>query len=242
MDDQECGASQTGGHQQPQGGRQKKALWIRLPQAPRGGGHRVRAVRAHSELASHAHVAGRAGADQAREVGVATASMRAGAGGAGVGAFSAVAPAEAQRTGAAARAAALHARAAVGTGAAGAVVQVVLAARPGESRATAAAQRVAQVQAEAAILTWLQATAVHPLLTVRALETRWAMTDIGRVRIFTANTQAAIEAGSICARDPAHLTSKPVESPGTGTFKGARGFTTAAPIGTWVPITRSRPR
>lgn len=74
------------------------------------------------------------------------------------------------------------------------------------------------------ILTWLQATAVHPLLTVRALETRWAMTDIGRLRIFTANTQAAIEAGSICACDPAHLTSNPVESPGTGTFKGARGF------------------
>lgn len=76
--------------------------------------------------------------------------MGAGARGAGVRAFPTVAPAEAQRTRAAARAAALHARAAVGTGAAGAVVQVVLAAWPGESRATAAAQRMSQVKAEAA--------------------------------------------------------------------------------------------
>lgn len=50
------------------------------------------------------------------------------------------------------------------------------------------------------------------------------MTDIGRVRFFATNTQAAVEAGSICACHPAHLTSKPIESPGTGTFKGAGGF------------------
>lgn len=150
VDEQESGAGQSCGRQQPQSGRQKEALWVSLPQAPRSRGHRVRAVRAHSELASHAHVAGRAGADKAGEVGVATASMGAGARGAGVRAFPTVAPAEAQRARAAARAAALHARAAVGTGAAGAVVQVVLAAWPGESRATAAAQRMSQVKAEAA--------------------------------------------------------------------------------------------
>lgn len=74
------------------------------------------------------------------------------------------------------------------------------------------------------VLTRLQATPVHPLFTVGALETRWAMTDIGRVRVFSTNAQAAIEAGSICACHTAHLTSKPVESPRTGTLKGARDF------------------
>lgn len=162
MDEQECGASQTRSRQQPQGGRQKEALWVSLPQAPRGRGHHVRAVQAHSEFASHAHVAGRAGADEAREVGVAAASVRAGAGGAGVGAFPTVAPAEAQGARAAARATTLHARAAVGAGAAGAVVQVVLAARPGESRATAAAQRMAQVQAEATCGEMVSAPTAHP--------------------------------------------------------------------------------
>lgn len=150
VDEQERGARQARGHQQPQGGRQKEALWVCLPQAPGGRGHRVRALGAHRELASHAHVAGRAGADKAGEVGVATASVRAGARGAGVGALPTVAPAETQRARAAPRAAALHARAAVGTGATCAVVQVMLAARPREARAAAAAQGVAQVQAEAA--------------------------------------------------------------------------------------------
>lgn len=154
VDQQERCASQARGHQQSQSRRQKKALWVALPQARQGRGHVtctvVGAVGMDPELATRAHVAGCAGADEAGEVGVAAAAVGAGPRGARVGALAAVATAEAQRTGAAARAATLQARAAVGAGAAGAVVQVVLAARPREACAAAAAQSVAQVQAEPA--------------------------------------------------------------------------------------------
>lgn len=74
------------------------------------------------------------------------------------------------------------------------------------------------------ILTRLQATPVHPLLAVGALEARWAMADIGRAGIFATNAQAAVEAGSVGARHPAHLTAGPVEAPGTGTRKRAGRF------------------
>lgn len=154
VDQQERNAGQAGGHQQSQSRRQKEALRVPLPQARQRGRQRtcafVRAVGVNPELAARAHVAGRAGADEAGEVGVAAAAVGAGARGAWVGALAAVAAAEAQRAGAAARAAALQARAAVGAGAAGAVIQVVLAARPREAGAAAAAQGVAQVQAEPA--------------------------------------------------------------------------------------------
>lgn len=158
LDQQERSAGQTCGHQQPQGRWQEEALRAALRQARRGSGQGapevvvvvVRAVGANRKLAARAHVAGRAGADQAGEVGVAAAAVGAGPRGAGVGALAAVAAAEAERAGAAPRAAALHARAAVGAGAARAVVQVALAARAREAGAAAAAQGVAQVQAEPA--------------------------------------------------------------------------------------------
>lgn len=70
------------------------------------------------------------------------------------------------------------------------------------------------------IAAWLQAAPVHPLLTVGTLETGWAVADVGRVRVCTPDTQAAIEAGSIRACHPAHLTPEPVEPTRAGAFKG----------------------
>lgn len=67
---------------------------------------------------------------------------------------------------------------------------------------------------------WLQTAAVHPLLTVGALETRWAVANVGRVWVCASHTQAAIEARSIRTRHPAHLTPQPVEPTGTGAFEG----------------------
>ena len=107
-------------------------------------------VGVNRELAPRAHVARRAGADEAGEVRVAAAAVGAGARGTRVGALPTVAAAEAQRAGAAARAASLQASPAVGAGVAGAVFQVVLAARPREAGAAAAAEGVTQIQAESA--------------------------------------------------------------------------------------------
>ena len=148
VDQQERRAGQARGHQQSQSRWQKEALRVPRPQTRRGHRQRACAVRVNRELAPRAHVAGRAGADEAGKVRVATPAVGAGARGAGVGALAAVAAAEAQRAGATARAAALQAGAAVGAGAVGAVIQVVLAARPREAGAAAAAQGVAQIQAE----------------------------------------------------------------------------------------------
>lgn len=150
VDQQERSAGQARGHQQSQSRRQKEALWVPLSQARLGRGQCARAVGVNRELAPRAHVARRAGADEAGEVRVAAAAVGAGARGTRVGALPTVAAAEAQRAGAAARAASLQASAAVGAGVAGAVFQVVLAARPREAGAAAAAEGVTQIQAESA--------------------------------------------------------------------------------------------
>lgn len=246
MNQQERSARQTSGHQQSQSRRQKEELRVPTPWARGGRGQcacaAVRVVGVNLEFAPRAHVAGRAGADEAGEVSVAAAAVGAGARSAWVGALATVAAAEAQRAGAAARAAALQARAAVGAGAAGAVVQVVLAARPREAGTAAAAQGVAQIQADPAIPAWLQAAPVHPLLTVGALETRWAVADVGRIGVCASHTQATVEARSIRTCHPAHLTPQPVEPTGTGAFEGPQCLTTAAPVGTRVPITGPGPR
>lgn len=71
------------------------------------------------------------------------------------------------------------------------------------------------------ILAWLQAAPVDLLLTVGALETRWAVADVGRIRVCASHTQATIETRSVRTCHPTHLTLQPIKPTGTGTFEGS---------------------